>query len=131
MKKRLRKEFTGAVSHAGGIWPAANPEVCIIDGKGYIVGWDAKTYCIGPYDETGKTIPASSPDPILSRSIPMQQERKPVSKILADENHEASVQHVQTGINYETPETNDRGRGRPRKTGTSPGRRPGGGQNRG
>lgn len=68
--RRPKREHNG-----GAFWPGENPEVCVIEGKGYVVKTgpeqinqdgerfrELRTFCIGPVDEQGNRIdPAPAP----------------------------------------------------------------------
>lgn len=73
IRPHLPKERQPRAEHNGGTyWPAERPDVCIIEGKGYVVKMGAEqidadgnhfrqlvTVCIGPVDEKGN--PADAP----------------------------------------------------------------------
>ena len=87
-------------------------QVCIVDGKGYMVNRHGETVCIGMVDQNGKkSVTETSQNP----SQNPQDAAEPVSKFIDVNSYGDNGSHDETGVIMKQPEK--RGRGRPPKTG--------------
>lgn len=97
--RRPKREHNG-----GTYWPGENPDVCIIEGKGYVVkmgpeqiGADGErfrqlvTVCIGPVDEQGNRIdPATTTEPRASVAEKAASGVTPNTQVVLDQPAENS-----------------------------------------